>query len=123
MNYVQTLLGVAIAVAFATAAIAAEPTAAPGNKAGKNQVVPGRSDLQPGAAPTVQRMDDNGQRQHDRNAASKTLGAAKPAAPVATGTNEVRDWAAIDKNKDHLISPEEMEDYLKQGRATSVPKP
>ena len=57
MNHAQTLLGVAIAVAFATAAIAAEPTAAPGNKADKNQVVPARSGLQPGAAPTVQRMD------------------------------------------------------------------
>ena len=26
---------------------------------------------------------------------------------------EVRDWAAIDKDRDHLISPQEMEKYLK----------
>ena len=25
---------------------------------------------------------------------------------------DVRDWSAIDTNKDHLISPEEMEKYL-----------
>ena len=123
MNYAQTLLGATIAVASATAAIAAQPTVAPGNKADKNQVVPARSDLQPGAAPTVERLDDNTQRQHDRNAASKRPGAAKSAAPVAASTGEVRDWAAIDKNKDHLISPEEMEDYLKQGSPAPTSKP
>ncbi|NJD34294.1 MAG: hypothetical protein FIA96_05575 [Betaproteobacteria bacterium] len=26
---------------------------------------------------------------------------------------EVRDWAAIDKDRDHLVSPQEMEKYLK----------
>ena len=34
-------------------------------------------------------------------------------ARVAAG--EVRDWRAIDKNHDNLISPEEMEAALKQG--------
>jgi hypothetical protein len=29
---------------------------------------------------------------------------------------EVRDWAAIDKNKDNLISPEEMEAELNRGK-------
>lgn len=29
---------------------------------------------------------------------------------------EVRDWAAIDKDRDHLISPQEMEKYLKEQR-------
>lgn len=27
---------------------------------------------------------------------------------------EVRDWSAIDLNKDHSISPEEMEKFLKE---------
>lgn len=27
---------------------------------------------------------------------------------------ETRDWSAIDTNKDHHISPEEMEKYLKE---------
>ncbi len=27
---------------------------------------------------------------------------------------EVRDWAAIDKDRDHLISPQEMEKHLKE---------
>lgn len=44
--------------------------------------------------------------------------AAKPAAKSAslatTGAAEkVRDWRAIDTNKDNLISPEEMEAWLK----------
>lgn len=42
----------------------------------------------------------------DRAAAKSGKQAADPA--MAT-----RDWAAIDKNKDNLISPEEMEAYLK----------
>lgn len=29
------------------------------------------------------------------------------------GGIEVRDWAAIDKDRDHLVSPQEMEQYLK----------
>lgn len=36
--------------------------------------------------------------------------AGKQAADPAMAT---RDWAAIDKNKDNLISPDEMEAYLK----------
>lgn len=32
---------------------------------------------------------------------------------TADGT-EVRDWSAIDKNRDHLISPQEMESHLKE---------
>ncbi len=27
---------------------------------------------------------------------------------------ETRDWSAIDANKDHLISPDEMDKYLKE---------
>jgi hypothetical protein len=44
-------------------------------------------------------------------------GAAGPAgaqgeAGAAGGAMEVRNWAAIDTNKDHSIQPEEMEKYL-----------
>lgn len=34
-----------------------------------------------------------------------------------TSVGEVRNWKAIDKNHDNLIEPEEMESYLKQGKA------
>lgn len=44
--------------------------------------------------------------------------AAKPAAKSASSATtaaaeKVRDWRAIDTNKDNLISPEEMEAWLK----------
>jgi hypothetical protein len=40
--------------------------------------------------------------------ADKPQQAAKPTAAEM----QTRDWAKIDLNKDHLISPEEMEKYL-----------
>jgi hypothetical protein len=95
-------------------ALAAEQTKT--NKADKSQVVPQRDDLKPGAAPTVQRMDDNAQRAHDRDAGTARSGSAKPA---ATGGAQVRDWAQIDKNKDHLVGPEEMEQWLSQSGSKS----
>ena len=131
MKYVQPLLGASFVVAavFSSAALAAEPATAPGNKADSSKVMPQRTDLQPGAAPSVQSMGENAQRQHDRNAATP-----KPAPGAAATTNsaqprgaapdvgEVRDWAKIDKNKDNLISPEEMETYLNESRAKTQPK-
>lgn len=40
---------------------------------------------------------------------------------------EVRDWAVIDKDRDHLVSPEEMEKHLKdqweKGKQASKPWP
>jgi hypothetical protein len=126
MKHAHTLLGAALVVAFTTSAIAADPASPTGNKADKTQVVPSRSDLQPGAAPTVQRMDDNAQRQHDPNsAAARNAGPAKSAGtatPAAASAGDVRDWAAIDKNKDNLISPDEMESYLTQSRSAAAPK-
>ena len=124
MKHTKTLLGAAFAVACASAAAAAAPTPATGNKADKTQVMPSRSDLKPGAAPTVPSMDSNAQRQHDRNSgAAKTAGTGKVAAtatPASVG--EVRDWAVIDKNKDNLVSPDEMEAYLKQSGPIPAPK-
>ena len=124
MTHAQTLLVAAFGVAFASATIAAAPATPIGNKADKTQVVPSRSDLQPGAAPTVRGLDDNVQRQHDRNSATgKKAGTAKATgATVPPSAGEVRDWSEIDKNKDNLISPEEMENYLTQSRATRAPK-
>ena len=69
---------------------------------------------------TARDLDDNTQRQHSRSASPDAKPAAPTAqrkegqpasmkdrgAPRATG---VRDWAAIDTNQDHLISPKEME--------------
>lgn len=43
--------------------------------------------------------------------------AAKTAKTSPDGL-EVRDWARIDINKDHLISPDEMVAYLEASRAT-----
>ncbi len=137
MKHTSNLIALALAGTFAGAAIAADPAPAVGNKADSTKVVPQRSDLQPGAAPTVQSMGENAQRQHDRNAAAtpkspdaaKTPGvtatgatattSATAAAPAPTGAGQVRDWAAIDKNKDNLISPEEMEEFLKQSSAAA----
>jgi hypothetical protein len=39
---------------------------------------------------------------------------AKAAPRAAAAKVETRDWAKIDTNKDNLISPEEMERYLKE---------
>lgn len=44
----------------------------------------------------------------DRPAAGQQVAAAAPGA----GSGAVRDWAAIDTNKDNLISPDEMQKYL-----------
>ena len=53
----------------------------------------------------------------DRQAAKKL--AATGAATVALGASrgDTRDWAAIDANKDNLISPDEMQKYLEQSCA------
>lgn len=53
----------------------------------------------------------------DRQAAKKLV--ATGAATVALGASRAptRDWAAIDSNKDNLISPDEMRAYLEQSWA------
>ena len=50
-------------------------------------------------------------------AASMDRSAAMPAAAVG----ETRDWAAIDTNKDQLISPDEMSAYLDASRKATKP--
>ncbi|MBA2722026.1 MAG: hypothetical protein H0W48_12930 [Methylibium sp.] len=96
------------------------------NKADQTQVVPSRDDLQPGAAPTVESMDANAQRQHDRNRDGSAQGSSTGAAAggeMAAASSETRDWSAIDTNNDNLISPEEMEAALKaDGPQAAEPK-
>lgn len=100
------------------------------NKADKTQVVPSREDLKPGAAPTVQRMDDNVQRQHNRNrdggataaGGTATGAAAQGARSGSVAAKDVRDWNAIDKNNDNLIGPEEMEEALKAAEPQAKPQ-
>lgn len=107
----------------------AQDKAAPPAKADKTQVVPGKQDLKPSPA-TVEKLDDNAQRIHDRDRAAAPQGSASNvqananAGQAARAPAEgVRDWAAIDKNKDNLISPEEMEAYLNEGRPPAPPAP
>ena len=43
--------------------------------------------------------------------------------PNVAGSTEVRDWSAIDTNKDGYVSPDEMEAYLKHTRPQSSASP
>jgi hypothetical protein len=43
--------------------------------------------------------------------------------PNAAGPTEVRDWSAVDTNKDGYVSPDEMEAYLKHTSPQSSPSP
>ena len=53
-------------------------------------------------------------------AADKKADRAKPAGEKAKP--ETRNWADVDTNKDGLISPEEMEAYLKANPGPLAPK-
>lgn len=102
------------------------------DKADSTQVTPHRKDTE-ATPPSLEKLDDNAQRSHDRNSTAAPRGSDSNARPnakagsdgarPARSTEAVRDWAAIDKNKDHLISPEEMEAALKQDRPVSEPAP
>ena len=103
---------------FGTSVLAQEK-AAPAADADKTQVAPDKKDLKPYPA-TVEKMDDNAQRIHDRDrAASPQDGSANPQANTNAGQQagasqaDVRNWDTVDANNDNLISPEEMEAELK----------
>jgi hypothetical protein len=109
---------------WCASALAQDKPATPAN-ADKTQVVPGKKDLKPYPA-TVEKMDDNTQRIHDRDSAAVPQGSTSNAKTTAGQQvrkvpEGVRDWAAIDKNGDHLISPEEMEAALNDGRPPAAP--
>jgi hypothetical protein len=97
MNRIHTAFSAALLASsfVGTAALAADQTTGQTStdKADKTQVVPAREDLQPGAAPTVERMDDNVQRQHDPDrakdaAAGSAAGTGAGAATTGTGTTD-----------------------------------
>jgi len=93
MNCINSTLAVALLCAsFGTATLAQDRPAGTRNP-DKTKAAPSKSDVQ--------------QQQSQPSSSTK---AQHP--PVAAG--EVRDWRAIDKNHDNLISPEEMEAALKQ---------
>ena len=101
MNRINLTLAVALlSTCFGTAALAQDRPAGTKNP-DKTQVALGKSDAQ---------QPNSTKAQH---------------APVAS--SEVRNWKAIDKNHDNLISPEEMEAALKQpssqGGKSSQTKP
>lgn len=83
MNVAISLPGAVAAAALSTLAWAADPAMAPA--------------AHDSAKPAAMKAG-----QHDAGSM-----AMKP------GNDATRDWSSIDTNKDHLVSPEEMEAYLK----------
>ena len=121
------------AALFATAgwcgaAAAQDKPSAASDKADKTQVVPAKKDINPYPA-TIEKLDDNAQRSHDRDRTAAPQGSAVNVTPSANDARTarvpdgVRDWAAIDRNNDNLISPEEMEAALKEGRPSTGSEP
>jgi hypothetical protein len=114
-------------VGFSLPVLAQNKTALPA-ETDKMPVVPGKKEM-PTNSPTVEKMDDNTQRQHGRGGSAASPGRATNAKAPASGNagtqtrlppGEVRDWSAIDKNKDNLISPEEMEAALRESRPANA---
>ena len=115
----STLAAALVAAAFATPAFAQDKPTAPANSpnAGKTQQAPKKSDVQ-GKEPSAGNMDSNAQRQHSRStpAASASSKQSRSSRTQTAQVGEVRNWNTIDKNKDHLISPDEMQAELDRGK-------
>lgn len=130
-NYLASTMAAAVlASAGLCASALAQDKAAPAAQADKTQVVPGKTDPTPAPAATIEKMGDNAQRIHARDSAaglkgsaSKAQAGANPGQQARTSSPAVRDWAAIDTNKDNSISPEEMEAALKEGGSPANPVP
>lgn len=116
-----------------------------GNPADKHKVVPSREQVQENAAsPSSSTLDDNAQRQHDRDqGADRPAGADNAATDNAesqptphpgmsaestgnaadqaesNGTPATRSWDRIDANHDNSVSPDEMDQWLQQHRSGS----
>jgi hypothetical protein len=88
---------VAMAMAFATPLVSAEAMKA-----------------DPAAAAKSHSMHSTSDRQVAKQLVATGSGAATLG---AVDRSEIRDWARIDKDKDHLISPEEMQAYLQESWA------
>jgi hypothetical protein len=128
-HHSSTIFAALLASAGLCATALAQDKVAPPAKTEKTQVTPGKNEVKP-IAPTLEKMDDNAQRIHDRNRTAAPQGSASNvqgsgnAGQATRGPAEgVRDWAAIDKNKDNLISPEEMEAELQRDRPAATPAP
>lgn len=120
VNRTTSMIAIALLgyAGFSTSVLA-QDKAAPSADADKTQVAPDKKDLKPYPA-TVEKMDDNAQRMHDRDsAASPQASPTKPQAnanadqQAGASQADVRNWDSVDKNNDNLISPEEMEAELK----------
>jgi hypothetical protein len=105
---------------FSAAALAGDPTPDRDSTAAPT-VTPSANDSQDNSnkrmgndpyKPSVGVLDDNAQRAHDPNQRSAQTSGSEQ---IAAG--EVRDWESIDLDHDHLISPDEMQQYLDKGSA------
>jgi hypothetical protein len=117
-RFTMTITVALVSACFGATALAQDKPAA--TPAGKTQIKPGNTEAQQSKPqPTTESMDANAQRAHSRKSGSTPApGAKTKAAPVAAG--EVRNWKAIDKNHDNLISPEEMEASLIASRSPTT---
>jgi predicted Zn-dependent protease len=67
------------------------------------------------ALPSNENLDANAQRAHSPSLTRSGPSPDAKAGEAPASPSDVRDWNAIDKNHDDLISSEEMEAYLKEG--------
>lgn len=118
MNKITTALS---AAALASSLIGTAAWSA--DKAGaSDKAVPSQAEVQQkGTSPSVKDLDANAQRAHDPSTGSgadssmsKDSGSMSKDSSSAGSSGATRDWAAVDKNHDNLIQPEEMEAALKE---------
>ena len=112
-----------VCAAFGAGAFAQDKPAPSRKATDKTQVQPSKQEAQQ-TEPSNENMDANAQRAHDRNTGTtaKSKSGSKQQPQVAA--RDVRNWSAIDKNHDNLISPEEMEADLQQkGPSKDMTKP
>jgi len=108
-------LAIATMLVGVTAISLAAPDSAPA-KTKLPQTVPATT---PPGTVTLDKMDDATQQNLGRGAVNTPPG--NPAKPVSG--SDVRDWAGIDTNSDHSISPGEMEIFLAAAHARPSSKP
>lgn len=95
-RFVMTVAATLVSAAFSSTVLAQDKPAAPADSTTKRIQSPDKSNVE---------------RQRNTPAA-----AGNTARSGQAQVGEVRDWGAIDKNKDHLVSADEMEAYLQQSR-------
>jgi len=95
-------------------AIAQDRPAAAGGGYTSPQTTQNQQGVNP-TQPSNENLDANAQRAHSPSMTRSGPSSDAKAGEVPASPSEVRDWSAIDKNHDNLISSEEMEAYLKEG--------